>query len=103
MRARLVSPASIRDLLCFGLTIVAVVWLMVRGSEQMGYSWHWRQIPRAFFTLVDGQVVAGPLLQGLGVTLEITALSLVAATAIGLTTALLRLSDSFGARIVVKL
>ena len=98
MRARLVSFASIRDFLCFGLTIVAVVWLIVRGGEQMGYSWHWRQIPRAFFTLVDGQVAAGPLLQGLGVTLEITGLSLLLATGIGLTTALLRLSDSLVGR-----
>ncbi len=98
MRVRFVSPASIRDLLCFGLTVTAVIWLIVRGSEQLGYSWHWRQIPRAFCTVVDAHLIPGPLVQGLGVTLEITGLSLVLATGIALVTALLRLSDSWVGR-----
>jgi polar amino acid transport system permease protein len=98
MRERLVSPSSIRDLFCFGLTAAAVFWLIARGSERLGYSWHWRQIPRYFFSIIDGQFIAGPLLKGLAVTLEITAISLVLAGCIGLVTALLRLSSSMVGR-----
>ena len=48
------------------------------------------------------QLTAGPLLQGLGLTLEISAISLVLAFAIGLVTALLSLSDSLVGRAVAR-
>ncbi len=98
MRSPFVSSTSIRDLFAFGLTVAGLFWLIQRGSEQLGYNWHWRQIPRYFFTLADGHFVAGPLLKGLVVTLEITAMSLVLAGVIGLVTALLRLSSSMVGR-----
>jgi polar amino acid transport system permease protein len=79
----------------FGLTGAGLVWLVLRGAEQLGYNWHWRQIPRYLYTCSDGGCTAGPLLQGVVVTVEIVAISLVVATIIGLATALLRLSDSF--------
>lgn len=79
----------------FGLTGAGLVWLVLRGAEQLGYNWHWRQIPRYLWTCSDGGCTAGPLLQGVVVTVEIVAISLVVATIIGLATALLRLSDSF--------
>jgi len=94
MRSRPVAFTAIRDLLGFGLTVCALIWLVLRGGEQLGYNWHWRQIPRYFGVVVDGGFVAGPLVKGLAVTLEITAWSLVLAAVIGLITALLRLSDS---------
>lgn len=79
----------------FGLTGAGLVWLVLRGAEQLGYNWHWRQIPRYLWTCSDGGCTAGPLLQGVVVTVEIVAISLVVAAIIGLATALLRLSDSF--------
>lgn len=79
----------------FGLTGFGLVWLVLRGAEQLGYNWHWRQIPRYLWTCTDGVCSAGPLIQGMVITLEITAISLVLAAIIGLVTALLRLSDSF--------
>lgn len=79
----------------FGLTGAGLVWLVLRGAEQLGYNWHWRQIPRYLWTCSDGVCTAGPLLQGVVVTVEIVAISLVVAAIIGLATALLRLSDSF--------
>jgi polar amino acid transport system permease protein len=94
MRSRPVAFAAVRDLLGFGLTVCALVWLVLRGSERLGYNWHWRQIPRYFGVVVDGGFVAGPLVKGLAVTLEITAWSLGLAATIGLITALLRLSES---------
>ena len=83
-----------QSLCLFALTLAGLVWLVLRGEERLGYSWHWRQIPGYFLKVVDGQWIAGPLLQGLGVTLEIVVWSLVLAGMIGLVTALLRLSGS---------
>jgi polar amino acid transport system permease protein len=103
MRSRSLSFVTVRDLCCFGLTVLGLVWLVLRGGEQLGYNWHWRQIPRYLFTLADGEFVAGPLLKGLAVTLEITAYSLVLAAVIGLVTALLRLSDSFMGRWLARI
>jgi polar amino acid transport system permease protein len=94
MRTRATVVVQIRDWLGFGLTVAAVLLLILRGSEQLGYRWHWRQVPRYLYTLIDGQFLPGPLLKGLALTLEITALSLVLAGVLGLITALLRLSSS---------
>ena len=85
---------SWRDLALFALTLAGLVWLVLRGEERLGYSWHWRQIPGYFLKIVDGQWITGPLFKGLGVTLEIVAYSMVLAGMIGLCTALLRLSGS---------
>ncbi len=86
------------DVTKFMLTLVGLAWLVGRGSEQLGYNWHWRKIPGYFFTLAHGHLHAGPLVDGLVVTLEITACSLVLAALIGLVTALLRLSSSLVGR-----
>ena len=48
--------------------------------------------------MVDGDLLLGPLMDGLLVTFEITAWSLPMAIAIGLVTALLRRSNSFAGR-----
>ncbi len=69
----------------------------------MGYSWHWRQIPKYLYTVNEGSFLAGPLLQGLWVTIQITVASLFWAGAIGLLTALLRLSSSPVARVLSRL
>jgi polar amino acid transport system permease protein len=94
MPLRAPKTATLRDWLFFLLTLAGLVWLVVRGAERLGYAWHWRQIPRYFGTLSEAGFSVGPLLQGVIVTLEITAYSLVLAAIIGLTTALLRLSGS---------
>ncbi len=102
MRTLFASSATIRDLSCFGLTVVGLAWLVLRGGEQLGYNWHWRQIPRYLFTLADGAFIPGPLLKGLAVTLEITLYSLILAAVIGLATALLRLSRSTVGRCLAR-
>ncbi len=68
----------------------------------MGYNWQWYRVPGFVYRVVDGELVWGPLARGLVVTLEITACSIVLALAIGLATALLRLSDSFAGRTISK-
>lgn len=67
-----------------------------------GYNWQWYQVPRYLFTLDADGIHAGLLVQGLFVTLQISAISLVFAFAVGLITALLQLSDSFVARTTAR-
>ena len=78
------------------------MWLVVSGAMSMGYSWQWYRVPQFFFRVVDGELTWGPLATGLAVTLQITVCSVVVALAIGVVTAILRLSDSLAGRAVSK-
>lgn len=78
----------------------AVVWLVVRGAESLHYDWQWYRVPQYFYTIYQGEVYPGPLVRGLLVTLQITALSLAASLVLGVVTAFLRLSGSVSGRIV---
>ena len=82
--------------------VVGLIGLIGRGTEQLGYNWQWYQIPKYIFQFQDGKFQFGLLIEGLMVTFRITAWSLVLAMVLGLVTALLRLSDSFIARIVAR-
>ena len=86
------------DVIKFLLVIAALTWLMARGTERLGYNWQWYRVPQYIFSFENGHFVAGPLLQGLMVTLRITAVSLVLSFVLGLATSLLRLSNSVVAR-----
>ena len=90
------------DTLQFIVFTGALLWLTVTGAMNMGYNWQWYRVPRFIWRVVDGELIWGPLIKGLVVTLEITAWSVVLTLAIGLVTALLRLSNSFSGRIVAK-
>jgi len=90
------SPAF--DVLQFILLVAVLVWLGLQGADNIGYNWQWYRIPRYLYTIDESGFTPGPLLQGLGVTLQISAISLVFALIIGLLTALFRLSNSFVAR-----
>jgi polar amino acid transport system permease protein len=78
-----------------------LAWLLARGAERLGYNWQWYRVPEYIFTL-DGGFTAGPLLEGLVLTFRVVGISLILALAIGLVTALFRLSDSFAARAVAR-
>lgn len=87
------SPAF--DIAQFVLLIAIVVWFFTNGTQNLGYYWQWYQVPQYIFTMDESGFTAGPLLQGLVVTFKISGISLILAFAIGLVTALLRLSNSF--------
>ncbi len=93
---------SLIDSLKFLGVAGVLVWLIARGSLEMGYNWQWYQVPRYFFLFQDGRLIAGPLVTGIFVTLQITAVSLVLAFCFGLLTAFFRLSDSLVARFVAR-
>jgi polar amino acid transport system permease protein len=83
-----------RDYMLFALLVAAIAWLLSLSSSQVGYYWQWYLIPRYIYTIEDGHFVAGPILQGLALTLQISAVSLVLSLAVGLGVALVRQSSS---------
>ena len=68
----------------------------------MNYVWQWHRMPQYLYKIIDGEFILGPLVDGLFVTLEIGAYSIVLGLAIGLITAFLRLSESFSGRLLAK-
>lgn len=91
------------DILKYILLMFLLCWLILRGSEKLGYNWQWFQVPRFFFSFKDGVLVTGPLIKGLLVTLKITGVSMVAAVIAGLAAALMRLSGSFSGKLIAIL
>jgi polar amino acid transport system permease protein len=81
-------------LLLFAIGAALLAWLIYLGATSMGYNWQWYRVPRYFYRVVDGELIWGPLVKGLLVTLQITLWSGILALAIGLATAILRLSRS---------
>ncbi len=66
----------------------------MRGAENLGYHWQWQRVPRYLIETSAAGWQFGPLLQGLWLTLKITAISLFFALLIGLVSALMWLSTS---------
>lgn len=88
------------DLAMYFAVMSVLVWSVFSGAEASGYNWQWNRVPRYVFTYSDGVFQAGPLLTGLGVTLEIACYSMVLAFAFGLIAVLFRFSRSIVARYV---
>lgn len=86
------------DVVPFALLLGLIAWFAWRGAAAMGYRWQWYRVPQFFYRKVDGEIIRGPLVDGLFVTLEIAAWGLALALMIGLVTAILRRSDSLAGR-----
>ena len=85
------------------LALMSVGTLMLlRGAEDQGYYWQWFRVPKFLYQFEDGRFIAGPILDGLKITLNITWISLILTYIIGLVTALMRLSNSLLARWVAR-
>ncbi len=82
--------ASIQFVVFSGL----LVGLTVHGAGQMGYNWQWYNIPQYFWRDIDGELIWGPLMRGLWVTLQIAFWCIFLTLLVGLATALLRMSRS---------
>ena len=81
---------------------ICLYWLLQSGAEAMNYRWQWYRIPEYLWFTEDGKWYPAELLEGLMVTLKISSVSLACTLTIGLTTALLRLSDSIIGRGLAK-
>jgi len=90
------------DIIKFLLVVAACLWLIYRGTERLGYNWQWYRVSRYLLSFEDGNLILGPLLAGLAVTLRICGWSLVIAFVVGLLTALLRMSNSLVGRAVAR-
>ena len=90
------------QIIAFCVVLSAGVWLLVHGAENLGYNWQWNRVSRYLFTFSEGHFQAGPLLNGLWLTVEISLVSLGLSLVIGLCTALMRLSDSVMARLISR-
>ncbi|MFV0438041.1 MAG: amino acid ABC transporter permease [Desulfopila sp.] len=82
------------DVVQFLLLVWGLYWLAAISIDHIGYHWQWYQIPKMICTFDSDGFTAGPLLLGLGVTLKISAISLIFSLVIGLFTAIFRLSTS---------
>ncbi len=91
-----------KDLFKYLVVMAAVTWLMINGTQQLGYHWQWYRVPQYIFSMADDRLGPGPLIQGLLITIRITTVSLVLAFVFGLTGALMRLSQSLLARIIAR-
>jgi polar amino acid transport system permease protein len=96
-------PTDILQICAFLLLVTVLCWGLKQGAENLGYNWQWSRVPRYLVTEAADGWHAGPLLQGLWLTLQITAISLVLAFLIGLITALMRLSRSRMAALLAKI
>jgi polar amino acid transport system permease protein len=97
-RWRRLLRSPLFDICQFLLLLLLFAWFFAENIRSSGYVWHWYQVPRYLFTVDADGFHAGPLLEGLAVTLQISGVSLLFAFVVGLIIALLRLSNSFVGR-----
>lgn len=102
------SPAKLQiksilvEFIKFVILAGILVLIITALSGSVDYNWQWYRVPRFLINRSDGTFQAGRLLKGLGVTLQISGVSLVCTFVIGLVTALFRLSNSRVARGIAR-
>jgi polar amino acid transport system permease protein len=90
------------DIIEYVAMVALIIWLMSMSTARLGYFWQWYRVPKYLFQIRDGRLIAGRLIQGLFFTFRISGVSLVLAFAVGLASALIRLSGSFMGRILSR-
>jgi polar amino acid transport system permease protein len=91
------------DVVKFVALVAVLTWVMYRGTGRLGYNWQWYRVPQYLVELSGGTIHPGPLMDGLLVTFQVSALGLILAFLFGLMTALLRMSDSLVGNAVARL
>lgn len=82
------------EIVKFALTAFVLIYLLYYNSVRLGYNWQWYRVPRYLIDRTGEIMTIGPLIRGVIVTLEISAISLVFTLIFGLVTALAMLSTS---------
>ncbi|WP_045461580.1 amino acid ABC transporter permease [Vibrio hyugaensis] len=90
---RILKPV-LQAILQIAILLIAIVWVLDSGAQAMGYQWQWERVPDYIAFYEDGEWWPAELVDGLIVTLKISAISLFFTLVIGFVTALLRLSNS---------
>lgn len=91
------------DSLAFVALLAGLAWLLLQGAGTLHYNWQWYRIPPYLYRFEGGVFYPGPLLRGLGVTLELSGWSLLLTLAFGLATALLQRSASWVGHTVARI
>jgi|TARA_B100000780_G_scaffold268577_1_gene226642 polar amino acid transport system permease protein len=102
-RTFLAQHSVVVELAKFATIVAILTWIGWRGFEAMEYRWQWYRVPAFFFREVDGEIIWGPLVYGLRVTLYAAGWGMILTLIIGLTTAILRLSTSLSGRIIARI
>jgi len=55
----------------FAALVALLCWVILRGAQSMNYEWKWARVPQYLYKVVDGELIWGPLMKGLFVTLDI--------------------------------
>ena len=92
------SPAF--ELVQFLVLFGALLWMVVHGAQGMGYQWKWEKVPKYIYRVIDGELIWGPLMKGMFVTLDIAWKAGLIGMLVGLLAALLRLSRSVVGRAI---
>lgn len=82
------------DVLLFALLLAAAAAFLFGGENTSGYPWQWYRISRYLLDRSETGWRWGPLMQGMGMTIALSGISLVLSCTIGITAALMRLSHS---------
>ncbi len=96
------TAAKLRDITLFALLCFGLVWLVLHGSESLGYHWQWYRVSKYLLFSKDGVWHQGPLIQGLWLTFKLTGAAFGLAFVFGLTAAMLRLSNSYVGRVLAR-
>ena len=84
------------------ITLGLVVWALVQGGQHLGYQWQWRRLWPFIGGWENGSWQPGPLLWGLGVTIEVSCWALAGAVVVAFVLALMRISPSPLARVLAR-
>lgn len=91
------------DFIKFIAASAIIVWLIYTGGSNSNYNWQWYRVPQYFGNFSQGSFAQGPLLRGLMVTIQVSVVSFVLSSLIGLFTALFRLSNLISLRIIARI
>ena len=91
-----------RDIILFAGLIVGAGWLLVLAGQHLGYNWQWYRVPSFLFLFEEGRAIPAPLVEGLVFTIQISAVSFLAAVAFGVITTAMTLSDSVMGRLLSR-
>jgi len=86
----------------FVALIALAAWGVTLGAGAMPYRWQWHRVLPFVVRVIDGEVYAGPLIRGLGVSLRISALAFGVTILAGLVAALLLISSSIVGRALAR-
>jgi polar amino acid transport system permease protein len=95
-------PSRFLTWLQFTASAGLLVWLVYISGSELGYNWQWYRVPHYIGSLSDGHFQPGPLLKGLVVTVQVSAIGLLLSSVLGLVTAVGRLSNSVTARALAR-